>query len=203
MVKILMFMGFLGHVICGITDCMMTYSKSGKFDFSMAKQPEKMREVLSAMSLKQLEIAMLLGVAALFMASFGYIGLAEQMALYSPFASKIMLFSAMFFLIPIAAHHVLCGTTMWFYVKLGRTDEAHQVVMGFFKRTAAASVAYVGLFIFVVTVFVLIVTGVTALPRWTCVFNTLPAFLILSPTKIPAKGNIANAFMFFGMMIVI
>ena len=155
--KLLMLIGFLGHVICGITDCMMAYSKSGKFDFSMAKEPEKMKKV----------------------------------------------FSAMFFLIPIAAHHVLCGTTEWYYVKLGRTEEALQVVMDFFKKTVVVSVAYVGLLIFVITLFILVVTGATDLPRWACVFNTLTAFIVLSPTKIPAKGNIANAFMFLGMMIVI
>lgn len=203
MVKLLMFIGFLGHVICGITDCMMAYSKSGKFDFSMAKEPEKMKEIFSTMSLKQLEIAMLLGVTALFMASFGYIGLVEQMEVYSPIASKVMLFSAMLFLIPIAAHHVLCGATEWYYVKLGRTEAALQVVMDFFKRTVAVSVAYVGLLIFVVTLFILVVTGTTDLPRWACVFNTLLAFLVLLPIKIPAKGNIANAYMFLGMMIVI
>jgi hypothetical protein len=203
MAKLLMLIGFLGHVICGITDCMMAYSKSGKFDFSMAKEPEKMKKVFSTMPLKQLEMAMLLGVAALFMASFGYIGLAEHMEVYSPIASKVMLFSAMFFLIPIAAHHVLCGTTEWYYVKLGRTEEALQVVMDFFKKTVVVSVAYVGLLIFVITLFVLVVTGATDLPRWACVFNTLTAFIVLSPTKIPAKGNIANAFMFLGMMIVI
>ena len=47
------------------------------------------------------------------------------------------------------------------------------------------------------------VTGKTALPRWACVFNTLPAFLILAPTKIPAKGNIANAFMFLGLAVLL
>ena len=29
----------------------------------------------------------------------------------------------------------------------------------------------------------------------------IPAFLILAPTKIPAKGNIANAFMFLGLAL--
>lgn len=42
--------------------------------------------------------------------------------------------------------------------------------------------------------------GKTALPAWSAVFNTFPIFLILSPTKIPAKGNIANAIMFFGLI---
>jgi len=45
-------------------------------------------------------------------------------------------------------------------------------------------------------------TGQTELPRWACVFNTFPAFLALALTKIPAKGNIANAFMFLGLFFL-
>ena len=51
--------------------------------------------------------------------------------------------------------------------------------------------------------FILVVTGKTDLPRWACVFNTFPAFLLLAPTKVPAKGNIANAFMFLGLTFLI
>jgi hypothetical protein len=66
----------------------------------------------------------------------------------------------------------------------------------FFRRTAAAAVAYVGLLVFCVTLFVLIISGNTNLPKWNCIFNTLPFFILLVPTKLPAKGNIANALMF-------
>lgn len=48
----------------------------------------------------------------------------------------------------------------------------------------------------------MVVNRKTYIPRWACVFNTLPAFLILAPTKIPAKGNIANAFMFLGLAVL-
>ncbi len=59
------------------------------------------------------------------------------------------------------------------------------------------------LMMFAALLFILVVTGKTDLPRWACVFNTLPAFLILVPTKVPAKGNIANAFMFLGLAFLI
>ena len=49
----------------------------------------------------------------------------------------------------------------------------------------------------------MIVTGKTNLPRWTCVFNTLPVMAILSLTKLPAKGNIAGAVMYFGLFILL
>ena len=49
----------------------------------------------------------------------------------------------------------------------------------------------------------MVVNRKTYIPRWACVFNTLPAFLILAPMKIPAKGNIANAFMFLGLAVLL
>ena len=36
-----------------------------------------------------------------------------------------------------------------------------------------------------------------------CVVNTLPVVLLISPTKIPAKGNVAGAIMFLGLAILL
>ncbi|MCR4792971.1 MAG: hypothetical protein K5871_09475 [Lachnospiraceae bacterium] len=192
----------LGHVICGITDCMLAYTKDGRFEFSDIKDNAKMQKTFSSMALKQIELAMLMGVFALFMAGFGYIEISRWISETSPVIGGIMLVASMFFIVLISAHHVLCGAVEWFYVKLGRTEEALKAVMDFFKSTAIAAIAYVGLLVFAVIFFVLVVAGKTDLPRWACIFNTFPAFLILAPTKAPAKGNIANAFMFLGLSVM-
>ena len=197
--KTVLLIACLGHIICGITDCMLAYTKNGRFDFKYINDNEKMQKIFSAMPLKQLEVAMLLGVFALFMASFGYIGISNMIAESFPGIGRIMLIASMFFMVLISAHHVLCGAVEWFYVKLGMTDEALESVIHFFRSTALAAIAYAGLLVFVVLFLILVVTGKTDLPRWACIFNTLPAFLIMAPTKIPAKGNIANAFMFLGL----
>ena len=65
MLKVFMIIACIGHIICGITDCMLAYSKSGRFDFSDSKDPEKMRRVFSEMPLKQIELATLVGIFAL------------------------------------------------------------------------------------------------------------------------------------------
>lgn len=197
--KIILIIAAIGHMICGITDCMLAYTKDGRFDFSDIKDNEKMQKTFSSMSLKQIELAMFIGVFALFMACFGYIEISRWISLTCPVIGNIMLIASMFFMVLISAHHVLCGAVEWFYVKLGRTDDALKAVTDFFKSTIIAAIAYVGLLVFVVLLLIMIVTGKTDLPIWTCVFNTLPAFLILAPTKAPAKGNIANAFMFLGL----
>ena len=201
--KIALIIAFIGHIICGVTDCMLAYTKDGRFEFSDVKDNKKMQKVFSSMSLKQMELAMLVGVFALFMASFGYIEISSWISESSPVIGQIMLIAAMFFIVLISAHHVLCGAVEWFYVKLGMTDEALKNVIDFFKRTSIAAIAYVGLLVFDILLFVLVVTGKTDLPGWACVFNTIPAFLLLAPTKVPAKGNIANAFMFLGLTFML
>ncbi len=201
--KISLIIAAIGHVICGITDCMLAYTKDGRFDFSDIRDNEKMQKTFSSMSLKQIELAMLIGVVALFMACFGYIEISRWICTTNPAIGNIMLIASMFFMVLISAHHVLCGAVEWFYVKLGRTDDALKAVTDFFRSTIIAAIAYVGLLVYAVMLFVLVVAGKTDLPWWACVFNTFPAFLILAPTKVPAKGNIANAFMFFGLAILL
>ena len=201
--KVALIIACIGHIICGITDCMLAYMKNGRFEFSDVKDNKKMQKVFEGASLKQIELAMLMGVFALFLASFGYIGISKVIRANSPVVGSIMLAASLFFIVLIAAHHVLCGATEWFYVRLGRTDDALNAIMDFFKRTSPAAIAYAGLLVFDILLFAMVVTGKTDLPGWACVFNTLPAFLILAPTKIPAKGNIANAFMFLGLAVLL
>ncbi len=202
-VKMVLVIAAIGHLICGITDCMLAYTRDGRFDFSDIKDNDKMQKIFSSMSLKQIELAMFIGIVALFMTSFGYIEISRRISETNPVAGCILLISSLFFLVLISAHHVLCGAVEWFYVKLGRTDEALKTVTEFFKSTIIAAVAYAGLLVFTVSFFILVLSGKTDIPRWGCVFNTLPAFLMLVPTKTPAKGNIANAFMFMGLAFLI
>jgi len=201
--KIALFIACIGHIICGITDCMLAYMKNGRFEFSDVKDNKKMQKVFEGASLKQIELAMLVGVFSLFLAAFGYISVSKLIRENSPVAGSIMLVASLFFIVLIAAHHVLCGATEWFYVRLGRTGDALETITDFFKRTSPAAIAYAGLLVFDILLFVMVVTGKTDIPRWACVFNTLPEFLILAPTKIPAKGNIANAFMFLGLAVLL
>jgi len=201
--KILLLIAAVGHLICGITDCMFAYSKTGRFDFADIKDNKKMKDVFSAMPLRQLEIGMMLGVVTLFLSSAGYLAVADWMKDYSEVAATIMKYSSLFFLILIAAHHVLCGAVEWFYVRFGMSENALQGVTEFFKKTSFLAIAYVGLLIYVITLLIMIVAGKTDLPRWACLFNTLPAFLVLLPTKIPAKGNVANGFMFLGLTFLL
>ena len=204
MIKIALLAAITGHILCGVTDCLLGYSKKGRLDMKNIKDAGKMSAMFADMPLSFPLASMLLGLLAITLFSFGYIGLSAWIREFSRPAAIIMLICAALYLIPITAHHVLFGAIEWIYIRLGRTGEARDAVLEFQKKTIAPMFAgYAGLLGFVVTLFVMIVSGGTSLPAWACIFNTLVIMLLLLPTKLPAKGNIAGAIMFLGLIFLI
>lgn len=203
--KTVLLIAFIGHVLCGICDCLLSYSPNGRLDLKGAlKSPEKMREVFKDYPIRWSLLSIMLGVYAITAFGFGYLALSRWMEQYSDTASAVMYISAVVFLISIVVHHIICGLVEWLYVRLGRTDEARDAALEFQKKTIATMVVgYLGLAAFVFTLFIMVITGKTSLPQWACVLNTLPLMIVLLPTKLPAKGNIAGALMFLGLFIII
>ena len=203
--KTVLLIAFIGHVLCGICDCLLSYSPNGRLDLKGAlKSPEKMREVFKDYPIRWSLLSIMLGVYAITAFGFGYLALSRWMEQYSDTASAVMYISAVVFLISIVVHHIICGLVEWLYVRLGRADEAREAALEFQKKTIATMVVgYLGLAAFVFTLFIMVITGKTSLPQWACVLNTLPLMIILLPTKLPAKGNIAGALMFLGLFIII
>jgi hypothetical protein len=203
--KTVLLIAFIGHVLCGICDCLLSYSPNGRLDLKGAlKSPEKMREVFKDYPVRWSLLSIMFGVYAITAFGFGYLALSRWMEQYSDTASAVMYISAVVFLISIVVHHIICGLVEWLYVRLGRTDEAREAALEFQKKTIATMVVgYLGLAAFVFTLFIMVITGKTSLPQWACVLNTLPLMIILLPTKLPAKGNIAGALMFLGLFIII
>lgn len=203
--KIVLFAAFIGHVLCGVCDCLLSYSPSGRLDLKGAlEDPDKMREAFADMPISWPLISILIGVFAITLFGFGYLELSSWMKEFSKTASMIMYISAVVFLISIVVHHIICGLVEWLYIRLGRSDEARDAALEFQMKTIATMIiGYLALAVFLIVLFFMIVTGKTNLPRWTCVFNTLPVMAILSLTKLPAKGNIAGAVMYFGLFILL
>ena len=203
--KIVLALALLGHILCGVCDCLLSYSPSGRMDLAaVLKDANKMREEFKALPLSWPMASILLGVAAITMFGFGYLELSKWMSTFSQTASTIMYIASIVFLIPIVVHHIICGLVEWLYVRLGRTDEARTVALEFQKKTIATMfVGYLGLAVFLVTLFIMVVTGRTSLPQWACIVNTLPLMAVLALTKFPAKGNIAGAVMYLGLLMLI
>lgn len=203
-IKAAILIALLGHILCGVCDCLLSYSKKGRLNLKDINDADKMSDMFKDMPPAFPLASMLLGTLAITMFGFGYFALCFWIKDFSQTASAIMFVSTVLFLIPIVPHHVLCGVVEWIYIRLGRTNEAREAVLELQKKTAITMiVGYLGLAAFMTTLFVTIVMGKTALPQWSCVFNTLVMMIILTPTKLPAKGNIAGAAMYLGLLILI
>ena len=69
--KIFMVMALIGHILCGISDGFLTYAPNGKVDLTNFKDYEKSKVAFHGMPLKNLSVAMLLGVCAMTLEIFG------------------------------------------------------------------------------------------------------------------------------------
>ena len=204
MLKLLLIAACIGHIMCGFCDCLLSYSKGRRLNLKDIKDSEKMSKMFEGMPLWQPMTSIIPGVFSITIFTFGYLALSSWMHKYNVTLSYVMLASAIVFVVPIAVHHVICGIVEWFYIKLGRTDEARSLVLGFQKETISTMfVGYLGWLVFLLVLFIEIVMGKTDLPIWACVFNTLPLMIILTPTKFAAKGNIAGALMFLGLAVLL
>lgn len=204
LIKTTLLLACAGHILCGVSDCFLSYTPKGRLNLKEISDSQKMNRMFADMPLNYPMLSMLLGVFALCVAVFGYLGLSNWISQYSNVYAAIMYISSLLYFIPIVTHHVFFGTIEWFYIRLGRSDEARDAVLEFLKKTIITMYAgYAAVLVFALTLFIAVITGNTALPRWACVFNVLPLFLAILPTKLPAKGNIASAIMFLGLLFLI
>ena len=204
MIKVLMLIAFFGHLLCGYCDCLLIYAGGEKFSFRQMTDNGKMKQIFAKMPLRNPLLSMLLGCLAMCMNCCGYYALCLWMKEFSATAAAIMLIYAVLFFIPGTAHHVFCGVAEWFYIRMGMTEEAREAITDFFKKTSITMiVCYLGLIIFSVTLFVMIVSGKTSLPAWTCVFNILLIASVLFPLRIGGAGNWAGAIIFLGLLFLI
>ena len=202
--KILFLIAIAGHLLCGVTDCMMTYLPNGRFRFEDMGDNRKLSEDFRGMSLRQPLMAVLLGCLAMCMFFFGYMALCDWMAGCSGICAALMRVGCGMVFTFGMAHHVLCGVPEWLYIRLGRTQEALDVINELFRKTSITMiVCYFGFLIFGAALFVAVVGGMTPLPRWACVFNVLPLMVALFPLRVGGAGNWAGAIMFLGLSLLI
>ncbi len=202
--KTLFLIAVAGHVLCGVTDCLMTYLPKGRFRFEDMKDNRKLSTAFEGMPLRQPLLAMLLGCLAMFLFFFGYQALCDWMRPYSETCAALMRVGCAAVFTFGMAHHVFCGVPEWLYVRLGRTQESLDLINEFFRKTSVTMVAcYLGFLVFGVAFFVAVVGGMTPLPRWACVFNILPLMLALFPLRVGGAGNWAGAIMFLGLFFLV
>lgn len=201
--KLLFLLACAGHLALWYCDKIITCLDGGRFNFRDLRENEKLSAVMGNTPLWQPMTSMVLGVFAMTAAFFGYLALCEWIRQFSAAYAVLMLVGCVLFFQGGVAHHVFCGAVEWFYLRMGKTEEARKSITEFFGKTSVTMYScYLGLLLFAVSFFIAVLTGTTALPRWACVFNTLPLFLIMLPFRVVGTGNLVNAVMFLGLFFL-
>lgn len=202
--RLLMIIAFAGHISCWFCDWLLTCTPGGRFSVKDLSDNEKLSAKFRGVPSGRPMLSLNLGIVSLAMSFCGFVGIYEWMKQFSQVCAVVILISAGTFIMFGIPHHIICALLEWFYIRAGRTDKARRIILSFFKKTSFTMiVCYLGLLVFAVTFFIAVVTGRTSLPRWGCVFNTLPLFLILSLFRPVGLGNIANAVMFLALAAMI
>lgn len=203
-IKILLLVTFVGHIVLWNCDRIITCLAGGRFSVGSLKDNEKLSAIFGETDPKRPMISAVLGAFAMTAAFPGYLALCEWMRQFSEAYAALMFIGAVLFFLPGIAHHVFCGIAEWFYIKLGKTEQARGAVAEFLKKSSVTMfVCYAGLLIFAVSFFIAVVSGITTLPQWACVFNALPLFIVLAPFRIVGTGNLVNAAAALGLFILI
>ena len=201
--KALLLLSCLGHLLLWRCDWLLTCLAGGRFSFHAMQDNGKLSAVIGSTPLKNSMRSMVAGTFALALIFPGYLALCRWMKQFSDVYAALMLAGCIVFFLVGVAHHVICGTAEWFYIRMGKTEEARKIIVEFFKKTSSTMIAcFLGLLLFAVAFFIPVVTGVTSLPRWACVFNTLPLFLALAAFRIAGTGNLVGAIMFAGLFVL-
>ena len=204
MIKALIIAGVIGHLICCMCDLLLIYSPSGKFNFKLFNDNDKMSQIFKKMSSRNPLISMLLGVLAITFMSGGYIGLGLWMGQFSKGYQIALLIATVVCFIPMTAHHVFCGVAEWFYIELDRTERARQVIFDFFKKTSVTMyVTYLALLCFWGILLIAVVSGATSLSAWMCLINVIPVITVLLLLKVPGALNVASAIVFLALVILL
>lgn len=194
----------IGHILCGVSDCLLTYAPNGKVSLTDFKDYNKSSVSFKSMPLRNLNIAMLLGFIAMVLEIFGYLEICNWIHNYSTTLYWIMYSSTLIMFVSLTLHHLFCCLCEWFFVRLNLTKEALNSVWDFFKTTIYTMyTGYLAMLVFSIAFFIAVVTGITSLPRWACIFNLLPLAIVTLPTKLPAKANVMGVVMFTGLLILI
>ena len=202
--KTLFLVAVVGHLLCGVCDCLLTYLPNGRFRFEDMGDNRKLSVAFEGLPLRNPLLSMLLGCLAMCLFTFGYLALCDWMSAFSGICAALMRVGCVVVATFGMAHHVFCGVPEWLYVRLGRTQEALDLINEFFKKTSVTMVVcYLGFLIFGVTFFVAVIAGMTPLPRWACVFNILPLMLALFPLRVGGAGNWAGVIMFLGLFFLL
>ena len=202
----LLLVGAFGHLLCWVGgDLMLYFVPNGPLDTMKLFVYEDTVQMLQGVNPLQFTISGVAGTLAMMLALVGYFQIYQFLKPVAEKASKIALVGSLLTCIPGAVMHFTCTSMLWYFVKSGATQAAHEIMLSFFMETAATTLmCNTGVFLVTIPLLVTVAKGKTCLPRWAWCVNTLPLTLAAG-ILLAGMGamNVGSAMMFFGLYLMI
>jgi hypothetical protein len=195
-----------GHLLCWIGgDLLLFFQPNGFLDIQGLFDYEKTVLMLENANPLQFTISGIAGTVAMMLVFFGYYEIYKMLKPVSKKSAYVTLVGTLLTCIPGAIMHFTCTSMLWYFVKLGSTELAHQAMLSFFFENFATSImCYIGVFLVTIPLLICVVRGKTSLPKWAWFVNTLPLTILMG---IPFAGmgamNLGSSLMFFGLFFLL
>ena len=206
MIKIMIALGIVGHAINMYCDRILSIFPNGTIKFDNIKEIEKdgvlaemMEDVPASVPLR----SAVLGAFALVLEIFSYFALAVYTFERSQILGGVMFVTITFSCILGAAYHVKCGFAEYVFLQLGRDRTAKDMMLDLLNCAPILQTCGVGVFVYIVTLIIAIVTGIIGFPLWALLFTIVPFVLLLSPFKIVGTMHIAAIVSMLGWIFLL
>ena len=206
MLRVMIALGIIGHGINMYCDRILSIVPNGTIKFDNIKEietdgvlAEMMEDVPASVPLR----SAVLGAFALVLEFFSYFALAVYTFERSQILGGVMFVAITFSCIVGAAYHVKCGFAEYVFLQLGRDRKAKDMMLDLLNCAPILQTCGVGVFVYIVTLIIAIVTGIIGFPLWALHFTIVPFVLLLSPFKIVGTMHIAAIVSMLGWIFLL
>ena len=201
--KILILTGVLGYALCLVADFILEFVNGTHLTMEAFADFEAFYRLTEGVTAGRFAVSGILGLSSMVLIALGMVGLYEFTKTSAPVLSEFVLVGGVGSAVLGGGFHLLCTLEPWFFVSLGRTEEAFNILQQF---VSAHGIVFILNPIFYtlmsVPLFIILVTKKTVLPRWSCVFNLVLLFFILNAIHVPGATSIAGLLMCGGIFVL-
>ena len=173
MLRVMIALGIVGHAINMYCDRILSIFPNGTIKFDNIKEIEK-DGVLAVYTFERSQIL-----------------------------GGVMFVTITFSCIVGAAYHVKCGFAEYVFLQLGRDRKAKDMMLDLLNCAPILQTCGVGVFVYIVTLIIAIVTGIIGFPLWALLFTIVPVILLLFPFKIVGTMHIAAIVSMLGWIFLL
>ena len=201
--KTLVLLGAIGYAVCLVADFILEIVNGVRLEMNTFTNFQEFLHFTEDVTAGRFAVSGLLGLCSMILISMGMIGLYEMTKPAAPLLSELILAGGIGSAVLGAGFHLLSTLQPWFFVTLGRSEDAFYVLEQF---NSAHKIIYILNPIFYtlmsIPLFIILIRKKTLFPRWTCVFNLLLLFFVFNALHMPGATSFAGFVMCLGIFIL-